>query len=193
MRWRRSALALNGTEHPRSEAVAVVLSRAAHAANRRIDATRPRSQRFAPISVSKRSASGPTAPSPAPRPASWPCSPSSPCWPVARRLGSDAPRQGPPGIPRLARLSPILSRQCAVRSGANSISKHHRGTPIAGNSPSGCRRPGPMPSATQPEKAKVELNLLQQSPSIPVLGAVHFISRVHEWAMGSRTVVHESI
>ena len=50
-----------------------------------------------------------------------------------------------------------------------------------------------MPSATQPEKAKVELNLLQQSPSIPVLGAVHFISRVHEWAMGSRTVVHESI
>ncbi len=43
MRWRRSASALNGTGHPRSEAAAVVLPRAAHAANRGIAATRPRS------------------------------------------------------------------------------------------------------------------------------------------------------
>ena len=59
---------------------------------------------------------------------------------------------------RQRRPLPTPSRPFAVRSGANSMSKHHRGEPIAGKSPSSCRRPGPTRSAMPPEKDSVELS-----------------------------------
>ena len=70
--------------------------------------------------------------------------------PAVSKTGQSHPRARPTFSTR--------SQPSAVRSGANSISKHHRGTPIAGKSPSGCGKPGPMPSAMRPEKAKVELS-----------------------------------
>ena len=120
-------------------------------------ASKPRSGKSEPTSASRHSASGPIAPSPARRPACWPCSRSSPCWPHACPPASAAPPQRRPGTTRRCRPSPTPSRLSAAPSGANSISKRQRGAPTATKSRSDCQLPGPTPSATQPEKAKVKL------------------------------------
>ena len=100
------------------------------------------------------SGSGPTRRLPAPRPAYSPCSRSSHCWLHGSRPANGDASQPPRGTQNRARLLPMRSPPCAVRSGARGLWQHHRADALEQNTPSDCLHPGSMRSATPHEWPK---------------------------------------